>query len=434
MAQDNIDRNNLGFIGNLLCEYLRDAIYKPNEAHLDQSLLPEELRAFASGLEYFAECVMEINDLAKSLAKGDVVRAKVPSRENEMASPLKSLHSSLSHLTWQTTQIAKGDYGQRVNFMGEFADSFNAMVAQLKERRDALTEEIKNGEEKTKALEQSNSLFEAVTSCLHNLIAVVDIENSQEWLFINHPVEQFLKRRDLMPYLFKWVTDQVGQNEDIHSESATELELPDDEKPQYISVERYPLRWYGRDAAVFVLTDITLEKMRYLQLENYAYRDALTGAHNRHYGMEILGKWLYEGVSFMICFIDIDYLKYVNDAYGHEAGDSYILLVTDALGAFGSDANICRLGGDEFMLLLKGWDQEAAEKHLEGIRNGLRRQKASPNAINPYSISYGVVSVDKSNTLAPGELLAKADEKMYVYKRAHKISRTGDASKTTDKI
>ncbi|GHV38963.1 hypothetical protein FACS1894187_18390 [Synergistales bacterium] len=429
MAQDNNGRDNLGFIGDLLYKYLCDVLYAPLKAHLDISSLPEELHAFASGLQFFAECVIEVNNLAKSLSKGDVLRAKLPSRENEMASPLKSLHSSLSHLTWQTMQIAKGDYGQRVEFMGEFADSFNVMVEQLKERRDALNVEIKNGQEKAKALEQSNSLFEAVTACLHQLIAVVDIETPQEWLFLNHPVEQFLKKRKFMPYVFKWITEQVERNEGLDSPSSTELDLSDAEKPQYISVERYPLRWYGRDAAVFVLADITLEKIRYSQLEAYAYRDALTGAYNRHYGMEILNKWISEGLSFLICFIDIDYLKYVNDAYGHEAGDSYILLTTETLGAFTKDMMIFRLGGDEFMLLLRDWELKAAEERLEEIRTKLREQKASPSAINPYSISYGVVSVDKNNTLPPSKLLANADEKMYEYKRAHKVSRLGDAAK-----
>ncbi|GHS90009.1 hypothetical protein AGMMS49957_14610 [Synergistales bacterium] len=430
MAQDNIDRSNLGFINDFLYKYLRDVLYAPGEARLDVSLLPKEFQQFGAGLQFFAECVIEMNNLAQSLAKGEVIRAKVPSKENEIASPLKALHSSLSHLTWQTMQIAKGDYSQHVDFMGEFANSFNTMVEQLKERRDALIEEIRNGQEETKALEQSNSLFEALTTCLHHLIVVVDVEMPREWLFLNHPVEQFLKKREFMSYIFQWIAEQAEQAGELDSPHSSELDLPDDEKPQYLSVERYPLRWHGRDALVFVLTDVTIEKMRYAQLENYAYRDALTGAHNRHYGMEILDQWLSEGVGFIICFIDIDYLKYVNDTYGHEAGDSYILLIASTLSAFAPDTKICRLGGDEFMLLLKDWEQEAAEKRLEEIRSELRRQKASPNAINPYSISYGVVSVDKTNTLPPGELLAKADEKMYKYKREHKASRLGDAAKT----
>jgi diguanylate cyclase (GGDEF)-like protein len=44
---------------------------------------------------------------------------------------LKSLQANLRHLTWQTKMVAAGDFSQRVDFMGEFADAFNAMVVQL---------------------------------------------------------------------------------------------------------------------------------------------------------------------------------------------------------------------------------------------------------------------------------------------------------------
>jgi len=44
---------------------------------------------------------------------------------------LKSLQANLKHLTWQTKMVADGDFSQRVDFMGEFADAFNAMVVQL---------------------------------------------------------------------------------------------------------------------------------------------------------------------------------------------------------------------------------------------------------------------------------------------------------------
>lgn len=48
-----------------------------------------------------------------------------------IAGALKGLQASLRHLTWQTTMIAGGDFSQRVDFMGEFSESFNSMVCQL---------------------------------------------------------------------------------------------------------------------------------------------------------------------------------------------------------------------------------------------------------------------------------------------------------------
>lgn len=54
------------------------------------------------------------------------------------AGSLKSLQASLRHLTWQTAMIAKGDFSQQVDFMGDFSTSFNAMVRSLAEARDQI--------------------------------------------------------------------------------------------------------------------------------------------------------------------------------------------------------------------------------------------------------------------------------------------------------
>ena len=121
-------------VAMVLFEYLRRAIYEPSSAELDPETLPENFQALGKGLKYFVECAMEAKELAQTLAKGDLT-AKSPSRGNEIAASLKSLQASLRHLTWQTQQIAAGDYLQRVNFMGEFSAAFNAMTHQLEERR-----------------------------------------------------------------------------------------------------------------------------------------------------------------------------------------------------------------------------------------------------------------------------------------------------------
>ncbi|MDR2174917.1 MAG: hypothetical protein LBO82_03145, partial [Synergistaceae bacterium] len=113
----------LAALGDYLFGYLRDVMYAPAKAGLDLNRLPREFERFGQGLLFFVECVMETASLARSLSKGNIKEAVLPSRQNEIAAPLKSLHSSLAHLTWQTQQVAQGDYEQRVNFMGDFAEA-----------------------------------------------------------------------------------------------------------------------------------------------------------------------------------------------------------------------------------------------------------------------------------------------------------------------
>ena len=130
-----------------LFAYLRDVIYDPAKATLDVEKLPAEFRAFGKGLKFFSECVVEASELAHALSRGDLT-GRLPPRENELAAPLKSLHSSLTHLTWQTQQIAKGDYMHRVAFMGDFSESFNTMVEQLAERQRKLEDKIEQIQKK----------------------------------------------------------------------------------------------------------------------------------------------------------------------------------------------------------------------------------------------------------------------------------------------
>jgi diguanylate cyclase (GGDEF)-like protein len=57
-----------------------------------------------------------------------------------VAGALKSLQASLRHLTWQSQRVAEGDFTQRVDFMGEFAEAFNSMVGALGKMRSELDE------------------------------------------------------------------------------------------------------------------------------------------------------------------------------------------------------------------------------------------------------------------------------------------------------
>ena len=127
----------------VLSNFLNDVVSNlPNSSHavLNINELPDDFRELGKKVKFLGKCVRETGALADNLSKG-ILTGKLPSRRNIIAAPLKSLHASLKHLTWQTRQIAQGDYNQRVDFMGEFSASFNRMVEQLSER-DALLQTV----------------------------------------------------------------------------------------------------------------------------------------------------------------------------------------------------------------------------------------------------------------------------------------------------
>ena len=415
------DEKTAKYAADLLFRYLKNLIYNPSDANLDPSELPEEFINLGKGLAYYGLCVSEVTTLARELSRGEL-NGMVPSRGNEIASPLKSLQASLKHLTWQTKQVAKGDYRQQVSFMGEFADSFNTMIDQLSQQREALLSEIETNKKKSEALSQNNNLLEFITENISQWIVVID-RASSEWLYVNRDVSAVLRNMKNEQILRDWLCDQIMAISHGHAVRMLEFNLKCEGPTQYFSVAVHPLHWYEHDAAAFVFMDVSYEKRQLHELETAAYYDPLTNMFNRHYGMELLAKWLAEGISFVICFVDLDNLKFVNDKYGHAAGDTYILKVVEILQMFSFEAATCRLGGDEFMVLSHYCGLEEAENELEELRTLLKSNPDGGDIGGYYSISFGVVEALAGDTLTAGELLGIADEKMYKYKRAHKAQR-----------
>lgn len=399
----------------ILSDYLRKVIYEPENAVLDLQELPEEFRDFGKVLIYFCNCIIESAELAKSISKGNL-NIKLPSSDNEIAAPLKSLHASLKHLTWQTQRVAKGDYQQRVDFMGDFSEAFNTMVEQLEQRRMALLNEIH-------VLMQNKRQYEALVGQIEQWIIVTDTDTFES-LFVSRDMDLVLtdKSKDWKEELYKWIKAQAEVMKGKNGVHVREIELPVNDTIQHYSVSIYPLVWDKHDALAFVFTDVSYERERLKNLQKLADYDILTNLHNRRCGMEILDIWISEKRNFILSFLDIDNVKFVNDRFGHLEGDRYIIYISDKIREFSSDAIVCRIGGDEFMMLVENWNIDEAQKRLEALQDDLLSCNRDEGDIcYEQSISYGIIQVDQNNTFTPSELLSLADEKMYEYKRAYKM-------------
>jgi diguanylate cyclase (GGDEF)-like protein len=364
--------------------------------------------------------VREASILASDIAKGNLDTNPL-SPGNEVAAGLKSLQASLRHLTWQAQQIAKGDYKQRVSFMGNFSKAMNHMVEQLAERQTALEKAIEAGEVKSQALQRGLTVFEDITAQMSQLIIVLDKDTKTE-LLRNHALEQVLHEPTTEIQLYEWLTEQISDDR-CALKVTRDLDLIYEGGFQSFLVEQHPYVWGDYDAVVFVFTDTTATRRELSSIREIANYDPLTNFYSRYYGMVTFNRWLEEKLNFALCFIDIDNLKYVNDEFGHSEGDNYITLIANQLRAFSDDAILCRLGGDEFMLLAKDWTQAATEARLEYLRDKLIERNSEPDSHYNLSMSYGVVGVRADNESYASELLSMADEKMYFYKRAHKAER-----------
>jgi diguanylate cyclase (GGDEF)-like protein len=112
------------------------------------------------------------------------------------------------------------------------------------------------------------------------------------------------------------------------------------------------------------------------RLHAMADRDYLTGLANRRHFRTALGheveRWRRYGVPCGLVLLDIDFLKRINDAHGHSAGDVAIRRVASALAELSRDNDTAaRLGGEEFALLLAGADHEKALAAAERLRHAV---------------------------------------------------------------
>ena len=155
---------------------------------------------------------------------------------------------------------------------------------------------------------------------------------------------------------------------------------------------------------------------------NYkASHDELTGAYNRA-GYEHLLSHIDLESTYMI-LLDVDDFKSVNDNYGHDVGDKILIKLVKVLDSvFRDDDCICRIGGDEFVILMvhsSGMQKQLIENKIEQIKKGLSDRK---DGLPSVSVSIGVVN--GKNATGKDNLFEKTDAAMYESKRKGKNTYT----------
>ncbi|UYV16448.1 diguanylate cyclase [Porphyrobacter sp. ULC335] len=168
--------------------------------------------------------------------------------------------------------------------------------------------------------------------------------------------------------------------------------------------DRFLALRHERDAA------LTEAKM----LEQISTRDSLTGLMNRRAIEARFDELLVQGFH-TFALVDLDRFKAINDLHGHQVGDAALIACASAIRAAGDrDSIAVRLGGEEFVVLLRGpRPLERAEAMRQAIP--MRIAKEVPGLDLPVTASMGVVVVNEANRhkMAFAEFYARADALMY---------------------
>jgi diguanylate cyclase (GGDEF)-like protein len=162
------------------------------------------------------------------------------------------------------------------------------------------------------------------------------------------------------------------------------------------------------------------------ELEAYrhlAYRDTLTGLWNRRYFEERLGEEISLasrdfGRRFSLLVLDINDLKLINDYEGHAAGDRVIKQAGSFLKTRLREHDVCcRIGGDEFAVILRELGTPETAQLVARLRNEL--SACGGRRGNQLSMAIGAASFPEDGTRFR-ELFLRADERMYEDKRRAK--------------
>jgi len=280
-----------------------------------------------------------------------------------MAGALKTMQSNLRHLTWQAQRVAGGDLNQRVEFMGEFATAFNAMIEQIRLAR----QELARGTEELGQQRQA---------------AVTALQEAQTAWEETHQANQQLQEANLK-----------------------------------LQAANQKLQEYNRQLQTQLAEIRSLQE----QLREQAIRDSLTGCFNRRYLEETMerefARAVREGYTVGVVMVDIDRFKAINDTFGHAVGDRIVMELGHSLQSLSRTGDIvCRYGGEEFLLLLPGLTAEVAVERAEQWRAAFAALELPTTGRKirlTISLGVAIYPIDSEDSQ---EILRKADQALYLAK------------------
>ncbi len=164
--------------------------------------------------------------------------------------------------------------------------------------------------------------------------------------------------------------------------------------------------------------DITERKKMEEELEKLAHFDILTRCYSRGYGLDLLEQQIKTAkrkkTPVLLFYLDVDDFKCINDTFGHKEGD---MVLKEGVKLFKSTLReidiICRMGGDEFLLIFPDSSPDDAPLIRERLSKNL--EKLNQKLAKPYKINFsiGLSYYNPSTPLSIEELIRIADENMY---------------------
>ena len=171
-------------------------------------------------------------------------------------------------------------------------------------------------------------------------------------------------------------------------------------------------------------------KRRVAEMDELAHKDSLTGIKNKAAYDEataLLDEKISAGAAeFCIAMVDVNYLKKINDTYGHERGNIYLLNASRLICSVFGEEHVYRIGGDEFVVILEGEKVSLSKYFVTQFKAEMERKNsnASSEPWEKVSAAVGVAYFNERFDKTADEVFKRADAEMYENKLAMKAART----------
>lgn len=180
-----------------------------------------------------------------------------------------------------------------------------------------------------------------------------------------------------------------------------------------------------------ICRDVTGRKQLEDQLRQLSLTDELTGLYNRR-GFIVLAEHQLKLAQnkriekkLLVIYVDLDGLKQINDAYGHDEGSRAIIKTSEILKqSFRQSDLVARFGGDEFVVLAIEANEENTDMIVSRLRENFRKYNAEKTHDYELSFSFGIARFDSQSEFKIENLITSADERMYHQKRSKHESFT----------
>jgi len=158
-----------------------------------------------------------------------------------------------------------------------------------------------------------------------------------------------------------------------------------------------------------IVREITSKKREQQLINDLSYKDSLTDVYNRRYFEEKL-ETIDHIFPVSLIMIDVNGLKLTNDAFGHLVGDELLQCVAKTIKKVCPiESVICRIGGDEFVVILSGFAESDTKGLIESLYENMREQRVKNVLV---SISMGW-ETRRDRSMSLRELFIKAENHMF---------------------